>query len=149
MPARENNLSEYKHDVSFMLRDTLESFQLISDNLSTIFGSNIISIKRAVDETLKDFDEVERPFEVIQNSSLSEFQRAGFYGAQLRLKRDLVSNANERLRATLSSIDISIFRPVFIKWVDIINNFLGSLSSAFGIAEALKELKDCLRDSLP
>ncbi len=149
MPARQNNLSQYKNDVSFMLRDTLETFQVISENLSFIFGSNSGNIQRAISEALKDFDEVEHPFEIIQNSSLSEFQRAGFYGAQLRLKRDLVSNANERLRAILSSIDRSFFRSVFIKWVDIINNFLGSLSSAFGIAEALKELKDCLRDSLP
>ena len=34
----------------------------------------------------------------------------------------------------------------FDKWVNIINNFLFSLVSATGLGEALKELKDCLRN---
>jgi hypothetical protein len=77
------------------------------------------------------------------------FQRAGFYGAQLKVKERQVSEANATLRQRLVGGVRQLWNKPFKKWIDIINNFLGSLASATGLSEALKELKDCLRDELP
>ena len=57
--------------------------------------------------------------------------------------------ANGRLREAIASGLRSVWNRPFRRWVDVINNFLGSIIAASGIAEALKELKDCLRDELP
>jgi len=60
-----------------------------------------------------------------------------------------VSKANAILRVRIAGGVRQLWQRPFKKWIDIINNFLGSLASATGLSEALKELKDCLRDELP
>jgi hypothetical protein len=86
---------------------------------------------------------------LIYEAPRENFQRAGLYGAQLNIKERQVSRANTTLRERLTGGIREFWKKPFKKWIDIINNFLSSLASATGLSEALKELKDCLRDELP
>jgi len=56
--------------------------------------------------------------------------------------------ANLGLRDALGGVGIFGWRRAFLKWIDVINNFMGSLVAGIGIGEALKEVKDCLRDQI-
>jgi hypothetical protein len=91
------------------------------------------------------------PEALIFETPKENFQRAGLYGAQLNIKERQVQEANSQVQESLSLLQSTrgFFRSPFKKWIDRINNFLGSLASATGVSEALKELKDCLRDELP
>jgi len=86
---------------------------------------------------------------LIYATSKEDLQRAGFYGVQLALKERQVHRANAGLRQRLAQGLRALWQKPFKKWVDVINNFLGSLVSAAGVGEVIKELKDCLRDELP
>ena len=112
-------------------------------------------MKAAINEYFNDFfDRTKQsgekyPEVLIYQTTKEKFQNAGFYGAQLDLKEKQVNEANSVLRDKLKENFGNLWRLPFKKWADIINNFLGSLVSATGFGEALKELKDCLRNELP
>jgi hypothetical protein len=89
------------------------------------------------------------PEALVHEAPSANYQRAGFYGVQLQVKERQVTNANKTLREQIASGVRSLWNRPFKKWVDVINNFLGSFSAATGLSEAIKELKDCLRDELP
>ena len=126
---------------------------MIEENTHRLFDKNHNEIRSAISEYLKDFiDNTDdsgliHPEVMIYSSPIENFQKAGFYGAQLNLKERQVKKANSRFRQLLNRSLGRIRIP--IKWIDIINNFLGSLASATGVGEALKELKDCIRDEIP
>ncbi len=155
MSIREEDSKELKTRIFRMLNDSLETINLIGENAEVLFGSNSDQIKAAIDEYMKDFiinpdgDVYPHPEDIIYKTSIVKYQQAGLYGAQLDLKERQVSEANLEVRETLDFQKRSFFRAPFGRWVDRINNFLGSLASATGFGEALKELKDCLRDELP
>lgn len=155
MPLNEENLSEVKARVFSMFTDTIDTFKMIEENAEFLFGENSDQMKSAINEYLDDFmrknsiSNQPHPEALIYQAPLSNFQTAGLYGVQLDVKERQVKNANETVRKSMSQRIRSAFRRPFTKWIDIINNFLGSLVSAVGAGEALKELKDCLRDELP
>lgn len=155
MPLNEENLREVKGRVFAMYMDTINTFELIEENAEFLFGENSDQMKSAINEYLDDFirknniSKEKHPEALIYEAPLKSFQTAGLYGVQLDVKERQVKNANQNVRNSLSQRIRSVFRRPFIKWIDIINNFLGSLVSAVGAGEALKELKDCMRDELP
>lgn len=155
MPLADNDLRDVQNRVMRMFMDTIATFELIEKNAETLYGDRSAEVRTAINEYLDDFlrnttaSGEKHPEALIYQASRHSFQRAGFYGAQLRLKERQVSTANATLRDRLSAGVRGLWKKPFKKWVDIINNFLGSLASATGLSEALKELKDCLRDELP
>ena len=155
MPLSEDGLRDVQTRVMVMLFDTIKTIDQIEKNADVLFGENANQIKLAIREYMEDFfrntsasGEV-HPETLIFQTPREKFQSAGFYGAQLAVKERQVTDANQNLRESLLQPTRSIFRNPFKIWIDRINNFLGSLASATGMSEALKELKDCLRDELP
>ena len=154
MPLLESDERDVKHRLVRMYMDTIETFRLISVNTDLYFGENALELSAAIDEYVYDFidntDGEERihPEGLIFNTDRLELQSAGFYGAQLSLKERQVTRANSNLRTAIGERTKSAFRKPFNKWIDVINNFTGSLEVT-GIGSAIKEIKDCLRDELP
>jgi hypothetical protein len=138
-----------------MFMDTIATFEMIERNAEAIYGNRSSDVRAAINEYLNDFlrnteaSGETHPETLIYQTPRQNFQRAGFYGSQLKVKERQVSRANATLRERLTGGIRRLWNKPFEKWVDIINNFLGSLASATGLSEALKELKDCLRDELP
>lgn len=155
MPLSENDLREVQGRVMRMFMDTIATFEMIEKNAEAIYGDKAPEVRTAINEYLEDFLRNTRssgekhPEQLIYETPRQNFQRAGFYGTQLNIKERQVSKANATLRERIAGGVRQLWQRPFNKWVDIINNFLGSLASATGLSEALKELKDCLRDELP
>jgi len=155
MPLSDNDLRDVQSRVMHMFMDTIATFELIERNAEAIFGKKSADVRAAINEYLNDFlhdtaaSGERHPETLIYQATRQDFQRAGFYGAQLKVKERQVSTSNAILRECLATGVRVLWKKPFKKWVDIINNFLGSLASATGLSEALKELKDCLRDELP
>lgn len=155
MPLSDNELRDIKVRVMRMYLDTIATFELIEKNADVIYGDRSSDVRAAINEYLNDFlhkteaSGEKHPELLIDQTSRQNFQRAGFYGAQLRVKERQVLRVNATLRERLVGGVRELWNKPFKKWVDVINNFLGSLASATGLSEALKELKDCLRDELP
>ncbi len=155
MPLAQEELRDVQARVLRMFMDTITTFEAIRANSGELFGERAPQIQAAIDEYLEDFlrrtdvSGEKHPEQLIYETSTANYQRAGFYGAQLGLKERQVTVANASLRERLVQGAAGLWRRPFRKWVDVINNFLGSLASATGMGEALKELKDCLRDELP
>lgn len=155
MPLSENDLRDVQGRVLRMFMDTIATFQLIEQNADAIYGARAARVRAAINEYLDDFlkntsrSGEMHPEQLIYEAPRQNFQRAGLYGAQLDIKEKQVTAANASLREQLVGGVRRFFNKPFRKWVDIINNFLGSLGAATGLGEALKELKDCLQDELP
>lgn len=155
MPLAEIELRDCQRRVFAMFMDTIATFEVIEQNAESIYGSRSQEIRDAIREHLADFvfdtnsSGEKHPEAAIFEASRQSFQHAGFYGAQLQIKERHVTTANATLRERLRERVGQFWKKPFKKWVDIINNFLGSLVSAAGVGEALKELKDVLRDELP
>ncbi|MGH8443750.1 MAG: hypothetical protein ACREVL_00725 [Solimonas sp.] len=155
MPLSDDELGEVRRRVMRMFMDTIETFEAIEKNAGPMFGDRGEEIRKAINEYFEDFLRnpaaagQRHPEALIYETPKQNFQQAGFYGAQLDVKERQVTQANRSLRQRLAQGALQFWRRPFRKWVDIINNFLGSLGAAAGVGEALKELKDCLRDELP
>ena len=155
MPLNEDDLADVRRRVMYMLADTIDTFVLIGENAEDIFGHRWPEVRSAIEECLDDFwrntqaSGETHPEVLIYSASRENLQKAGFYGAQLDLKEYQVTKVNNSLRGRIGNGVVRLWRRPFKKWVDVINNFLGSLIPAVGMGEALKELKDCLRDELP
>lgn len=154
MPLLESEERDVKHRLTNMYMDTIKTFEMLSENAEFYFGENGAQIRDAIQEYLEDFirnpDGKERlhPEAAIFKADRVSLQNAGFYGIQLSLKERQVTEANEGLRKSISSRTWAVFRAPFKKWVGRINNFLGSLT-LIGVGEALKEIKDCMREEMP
>lgn len=154
MPLSNNELRNVQERVMYMFMDTIDTIKLIEKNTDVLFGDNADQIRAAINEYLEDFIRNTRssgethPEELIFQTPRENFQRAGLYGIQLDIKERVVFQANIKVQKSLAQPTRSLFINQFKKWIDRINNFLGSLASATGVSEALKELKDCLRDEL-
>jgi|SRR6056297_442779 len=155
MPLSNDDLRDVQRRVLNMFMDTIKTFELINEQVNSIFEENSDQINSAINEYLEDFinntqnSGETHPEELIYKASREAYQNAGFYGAQLALKERQVTEANNDLREVLNTNErVSNWSP-FKRWIDRINNFLNSLINATGAGEALKELKDCLRGELP
>lgn len=155
MPLLENEVQVVRKRVLLMVMDTIETVKLINENSPMLFGESSDHVSKAIDEFLIDFidnpnqSKQIHPERLIYAATREKFQDAGLYGAQLSLKERQVTESNKAVRESLAKNDRSFFRSPFKSWIDRINNFLGSVIPATGFGEALKELKDCLRDELP
>ena len=157
MPIQEHELHDIRRRVLAMFMDTIASFEQIEKHAEDIFGDSAADIRGALNECLDDFvrrtDRSGQPHPetiIFVRATAADFQRAGIYGRQLALKELQVSAANNGLRNALANLGFGDYwKKRFLKWIDVINNFMGSLVSGLGLAEALKELKDCLRDGMP
>jgi len=155
MPLSDNDLRDVRSRVMQMFMDTVATFELIERNAEAMYGDRAPDVRAAINEYLNDFlrhteaSGEEHPEVLIFRTPRQNFQHAGFYGAQLRVKERHVLSANATLRERITGGIREFWNKPFKKWVDIINNFLGSLAPATGVGEALKELKDYLRDELP
>jgi hypothetical protein len=155
MPLSDNDLRDVQGRVMRMFMDTIATFEMIETNAVIIYGDRSLEVRAAINEYLNDFlrnteaSGETHPETLIYQTPRQNFQRAGLYGAQLEIKERQVTRANATLRERLAGGVRELWKKPFKKWVDIINNFLGSLAPATGLGEALKELKDCLRDELP
>ena len=155
MPLSDNDLREVQGRLMEMFMDTIRTFEMIQKNANKIYGEKSPEVRAAINEYLDDFfhnttnSGEKHPEQLIYETPSRNFQRAGLYGAQLDLKERQVSVVNVTLRKRIAGGVRQLWEKPFRKWIDIINNFLGSLASAAGLGEALKELKDCLRDELP
>jgi hypothetical protein len=153
MPLSDDALRDAQKRIMNMFMETIKTFEVIeNEHVEMMFGDRAAFIKDAIYECLQDFvrnteaSGETHPEVSIYATTREDLQRAGFYGVQLALKEQQVLNANAGLRQGLFQ---GLWKKPFKKWVDVINNFLGSLVSAAGVGEVLKELKDCLRDELP
>lgn len=156
MPLSDDDVRDAQRRIMNMFMETVKTFEAIEkEHVEMMFGDRAGFIKDAIRECLDDFvrntgASGEKPPEaLIYATSRQDLQRAGFYGVQLALKEHHVLNANAGLRERLSQGIRQLWEKPFKKWIDVINNFLGSLVSATGAGEVIKELKDCLRDELP
>lgn len=156
MPIREAEFSDVQRRVLDMFMDTVHTFEVVRAHADTLFGPDADHARAAIDECLRDFvfepaqAREAHPEVLIYQTPARNFQKAGFYGAQLDLKQAQVAKANGSLRQSLfDAVSRRALRRPFLKWIDVINNFMGSLVAATGLGEALKELKDCLRDQMP
>lgn len=155
MPLSDNGLRDVQGRLMDMFMDTIQTIELIEQNADILFGENADQVRSAINEYLEDFirntqnSGEKHPEALIYETPRGKFQRAGLYGAQLDIKERQVTEANAEVRESLGQRARRFFRSPFKKWIDRINNFLVSLASATGLGEALKELKDCLRDELP
>ena len=155
MPLSEDNLRDAQNRVMRMLAETIQTLELIEKQADAMYGDRASAIRAAIKECLDDVWRDTRtsgeahPEALIYQASRGDFQRAGLYGAQLGVKERQVLQSNRTLRERLAGGIRGLWRRPFKKWVDTVNNFLGSLASATGLSEALKELKECLRDELP
>ena len=155
MPLPIAEVPNVHNRLMIMLMDTIRTFELINENAQELFGDQAPEVSEAIKEYLDDFlhntqaSGEKHPEVLIYEATRENLQKAGFYGAQLNLKERQVTEANRTLRDRIVGGVRQLWRRPFKKWVDIINNFLGSLASATGLSEALKELKDCLRNELP
>ena len=155
MPLSNNHLQEVRDRVMRMLAETISTFEVIEKHADDMYGGKASDIRKALNECLDDLwrntgaSGETHPKELIYQAPKESFQRAGFYGAQLDIKERQVLQANSTLRERVAGGVRGLWKRPFKKWIDTINNFLGSLASATGLSEALKELKDCLRDELP
>lgn len=155
MPLRDEDANEARRRLLRMFMDTISVFEMIEKGADTIYGDRAPQMRAAIRECLEDFlyqtqqSRQVHPERLIYEASASELQTAGLYGAQLDLKERQVEAANRSLRERLSDGNRPVVGGAFRRWVDVINNFLGSVTAATGFGEALKELKDCLRDGLP
>jgi hypothetical protein len=138
-----------------MFMETISIVEEIEQNADILYGERADEIRAAINEYLDDFirntarSGERHPESLIYDTRRERFQHAGLYGAQLNVKERHVTEANAELRDSLGQRSLNLFRRPFKKWVDRINNFLASVVPATGLGEALKELKDCLRDELP
>ncbi len=151
----DNELTDVQKRVMSMFYDTIDTIELIEQNADVLFRDNEDQIRSAINEYLDDFirnrsnsGEIS-PTDLINKTPKEDFQRVGLYGVQLDNKERHVTQANAEVREGLAQRLLSSFRRPFKKWIDRINPFLGSLASATGVGEALKELKDFLRNELP
>jgi hypothetical protein len=155
MPLSERDLGEVRRRVFQMLVDTIATLEALEKNAELLYGDRAASVRAAINEYLDDFIRNPaaagqiHPEVLIYRTPQENLQRAGLYGAQLTIKEQQVTRANRSLRERIAGGVRRLFRRPFRKWVDTVNNFLGSLAGATGLGEALKELKDCLRDELP
>lgn len=155
MPLSEESVGQVRQRVMYMFLDTVKTFEVIDEHAAAIYGDRASEIKAAINEYFDDFLRAPNnsgethPEVLIYETTREQFQRAGLYGAQLDIKERQVSTANATLRERITRGTRKFLNKPFRKWVDIINNFLGSLASATGVGEALREIKDCLRDELP
>lgn len=155
MPLSDDELRDVQRRVTRMFMDTIETFSAIDQHAESIYGDRSSAVRAAINEYMDDFlrnttaSGETHPEVLIYRASRQGFQQAGLYGAQLDIKERQVSGANRTLRQRLADGARSLWKRPFRSWVDIVNNFLGSLAAATGLGEALKELKDCLRDELP
>ena len=155
MPLTDAELHNVQKRVMVMFMDTISTFETIEKNTELMYGNQASEMRAAIKECLDDFvhetkaSGEKHPKVLIFETSRENYQRAGLYGAQLTVKERQVSNANATLRQRLADGVPGLWNKPFKQWINIINNFLGSLVPATGAGEALKELKDCLRDELP
>jgi hypothetical protein len=156
MPLSNDEVNDARKRIMNMFMETIKTFEAIENqHVEMMFRDRAGFIKDAIRECLDDFvrnteaSGEAHPEALIYATSRQDLQRAGFYGVQLALKEEQVIKVNASLRERLADGIRSLWEKPFKKWIDIINNFLGSLVSAAGVGEVLKELKDCLRDELP
>ena len=154
MPLSKSQEDEIKGRIFRMFMDTIYTFELLAKNSELYFGKNSYQIENAINEYLHDFiydpdgEERVHPEVLIYKASRVSLQNAGFYGAQLDLKERQVTESNSELRESILNRVTGTFKTPFKKWVGRINNFLGSLGVT-GVGEALKEIKDCMKEELP
>jgi hypothetical protein len=155
MPLHPDDLHDAQKRLMVMLLDSVETLRLISKSSELMFEHRGPAVRAAIEEWFQDFllnpqaaGEVHPEVRIFQTTR-EALQSAGFYGAQLDLKEDQLKSANAALRDALPGERISVWRRPFKRWIGVLNNFLGSLGSVGGVGEALKELKDCLKEELP
>jgi DUF1009 family protein len=106
-----------------------------------LFMLNVIEKMRpAWEEFEGDFD-VQKANSLIQNVAAARLQSFGLYGKQLDLKLAVIAAWTQRFSQ-------SRLKKILLKLLDAIDTLLDSLIAATGIDEALKEIKDILRDSI-
>lgn len=129
MPLSDNDLRDVQGRVMQMFMDTIATFEMIEKNADTIYGDRSSEVRAAINEYLNDFlrntgvSGEKYPERLIYQTPRQNFQSAGFYGAQLKIKERQVSRANATLRERLAEGVRELWEKPFKKWVDIINNF--------------------------
>ncbi len=85
--------------------------------------------------------QIQKAEQLVFRTSAVTLQAHGLYGTQLRAKLSLV-------RFRFEQFSLHKTKKALLKLIDAIDTLLSSILSATGIDEALKELKELLRDSV-
>lgn len=157
MPLTPNDQEHARPILYNMFIDSMETMRKLDLVLDHYFGPNAEELRAALRECLDDFvfetqsSRYPDPRGLILEIPVNNLIKAGFYGAQLRLKKRQITEANLELRKAIETRSPSnrFFKGPFKKWVARLNNFLGSLIPAANLPEALKEIKDALAGELP
>jgi hypothetical protein len=104
------------------------------------FEDLIIEIREAGDEFEKDF-EVDQALKQIQETAPQKLQKSGLYGKQLHLKLSVVKKWKERFSRRR-------VKRILLELLDAVDTVLDSLLAVTGIDQALKEIKDILRNAI-
>src|SRR5882672_9223844 len=100
MPLSDGQLREVQNRVMRMLWETINTFEFIEKHADGMYGDRGNDIRKALNECLDDHwrktpDSGEtHPETLIYQAPKENFQRAGFYGAQLDIKERQVLQAN-------------------------------------------------------
>ncbi len=92
MPLSENELRDVQRRVMMMFMDTIFTFETIEENAESIYGERADEMRAAIKEYLNDFlhntaaSGEKHPEALIYEAPRENFQRAGFYGAQLNVR---------------------------------------------------------------
>lgn len=137
---------EAKRLLSQFLKDTLSFLNhLVNEGYDSkgrllFIEGELDGIRAAWKEFQEDFD-LERANGLIKETSASYLLSHGLYGRQLELKLRLISNWHNRFSKMRT-------KKILLKALDATDTLLDSLTKATGIDEALKEIKDILRNSI-
>ncbi len=138
--------SQAKEQLQSFISETFSLFkQLVYDGFDLdqepfFLENHLEQIKAAWKEFHEDFD-TKNAKQKIMEASGRMLQIHGLYGKQLELKLSVINTWRERFNGNRA-------KKILIKLLDAIDTLLDSLIKATGIDEALKEIKDILRNSI-
>jgi len=104
----------------------------------------IDDVSGLIREAWKEFEEdfkIDHAVSLIQQTSAETLKTSGLYGRQLNLKLSVVDKWKKRFSEKR-------IKKILLKLLDAIDTVLDSLIAATGIDQALKEIKDILRNSI-
>lgn len=142
--------SRQEEDAKKKLKDFIhETYQLL-DHLvhkeldfhgHPFFAADLVGqIREAWEEFQNDF-KLERAYALIHGAPGARLQLSGLYGKQLDLKLSVVRSWVGRFKEVRA-------KKILLRLLDAIDTVLDSLIAATGIDEALKEIKEILRNSI-
>jgi len=132
-------LTDFLKDTTALVRHLV--YEGIDDDHRPFFFEDLSDqIRTAWEEFEEDFN-INDAIDQINDTDAEKFQASGLYGSQLDLKLSVIDKWKKRFSKKR-------IKKILLKLLDAIDTVLDSLIAATGMNEALKEIKDILRNSI-